>query len=32
MDTTSVTIVSGLIGFILGFAAMGAIANWIDRE
>ena len=32
MDTTSVAIVSGVIGFIIGFATMGAIANWIDRE
>lgn len=32
MDTISVAIVSGIIGFIIGFATMGAIANWIDRE
>lgn len=32
MDTTSIAIVSGIIGFIVGFATMGAIANWIDRE
>lgn len=32
MEITSVAIVSGVIGFIIGFATMGAIANWIDRE
>ena len=32
MDTTSIAIVSGIIGFIIGFATMGAVANWIDHD
>lgn len=32
MEITSVAIVSGVICFIIGFATMGAIANWIDRD
>lgn len=32
MDTTSIAVVSGIVGFIIGFATMGAIANWIDRD
>ena len=32
MDTTSIVVLCLTVGFIIGFATMGAIADFIDRN